>query len=92
VPVTVTANAVDDTDPAPAVSLVRVQSSEPDDGQGDGATVGDIVRVSDCEFLLRAERSGGGPGRFYTITYRATDSAGNAVEQAITIAVPADRR
>jgi len=92
VPVTVTASAVDDTDPAPAITLVGVRSSEPDDGKGDGATVGDIVRVSDFEFLLRAERSGSGPGRIYTITYRASDSAGNAVEQAVTVTVPANRR
>jgi hypothetical protein len=92
VPVTVTASAVDDTDPAPAITLVGVRSSEPDDGTGDGATIGDIVRSSDFEFLLRAERSGSGPGRSYTITYRATDSAGNSVEQAVTVTVPANRR
>jgi len=92
VPVTVTATAVDDTDPTPAITLVGVRSSEPDDGKGDGATVGDIVRLSDFQFLLRAERSGSGPGRFYTITYRASDSAGNSVERAVTVTVPANRR
>ena len=56
----------DDYDPNPAVELVSVTSSEPDDGPGDGHTTGDIrgadIGTDDRSFQLRAERSGSGPG------------------------------
>jgi hypothetical protein len=37
---------------------------------------------------LRAERSGTGHGRTYTITVEAHDAAGNASQRAIAVAVP----
>ncbi|CAN5789781.1 hypothetical protein BH24CHL5_BH24CHL5_12280 [soil metagenome] len=37
---------------------------------------------------LRAERSGTGNGRIYTLTYRVTDSCGNAATQTVTVSVP----
>jgi len=33
--------------------------------------------IGDTEFLLRATHGSGGPGRVYSMTYRATDKAGN---------------
>jgi len=42
-------------------------------------------------FLLRAERSGQGDGRVYTIVYRATDSAGNSGLAAAYVRVPKHR-
>ena len=63
-------------------------SNEPDNGAGDGNTVNDIVVVNDFEFKLRAERSGGGAGRIYTITYLATDSCGNSATASTTVGVP----
>ncbi len=92
VEVRVKAVATDAVDAAPTVTLVAVTSSEPDDGLGDGDTTGDVVRLDDFTFLLRAERAGGGPGRTYTLTYRATDDYGNAATGAVTVAVPANRR
>lgn len=92
VEVRVTAVATDAVDAAPTVTLVAATSSEPDDGLGDGDTTGDVVRLDDFTFLLRAERAGGGPGRTYTLTYRATDDYGNATSGAVTVAVPANRR
>jgi hypothetical protein len=39
-------------------------------------------------FDLRAERDENGPGRTYTITYRATDACGNAATSSAKVTVP----
>lgn len=74
----------DACDAAPRFVLVSVASDEPDDGAGDGSTTQDVQGAEpgtpDVDLLLRAERSGGGDGRAYTLTYRAWDAAGNARE------------
>jgi uncharacterized membrane protein len=90
-------SAVDACDQPPEVVLVRVESSEADDlpGPSDGATTGDIFDASpgtaDGDVWLRAERRDGGPGRTYTLTYRAVDAAGNVTIGATTVSVPASR-
>jgi hypothetical protein len=83
----------DDFDTDPTVELVSVTSSEPDNapGVGDGNTVDDIVIVDDTHFLLRAERSGTGPGRTYTITYRIVDDCGNSSTTSLTVFVPVEQ-
>ena len=78
----------DVVDPSPTVTLVSVTSNEPENGKGDGNTTDDIVIVDLTTFMLRAERSGLGEGRTYTITYRATDASGNSAEASVTITVP----
>jgi hypothetical protein len=88
VDVETTVTVYDATDPSPTLTLVSVTSNEADNGKGDGNTTNDIVILSDTSFKLRAERSGRGQGRTYTITYRATDANGNSAEASITIAVP----
>ena len=86
VQVTATVVASDSCDPNPAVVLLSITSNEPDDGLGDGDQPNDIQAVgggpipfgTDVQsFLLRAERSGMGTGRIYTITYMARDASGN---------------
>jgi len=83
-------------DPSPAVALVGVTSSEPDDavGLGDGATTGDIagasVGTADAEVELRAERAGTGGGRTYELTYRVTDASGNSISALGVVQVPRD--
>jgi hypothetical protein len=88
VPVDVTITASDDSGVAPAVSLVEITSSEPDNGLGDGDTANDIQSPSATHLLLRAERRGGGAGRAYTATYRAVDGAGNVTFASVQIVVP----
>jgi len=88
VDVSATVEASDNFDPDPTVILVSVTSNEPDNGKGDGNTVNDIVIVDDVSFKLRAERSGGGSGRIYTVTYEATDDCGNSTSESVTATVP----
>jgi hypothetical protein len=88
VDVETTVTVHDVVDPSPTVTLVSVTSNEPENGKGDGNTTNDIEIVNDTTFRLRAERSGRGDGRIYTITYRATDASGNSAEASVTITVP----
>jgi predicted extracellular nuclease len=78
----------DNFDPNPMVTLISVESNEPDNGLGDGDMPEDIVIIDDTTFYLRAERSGTGDGRIYTITYLATDACGNSTEVKVTVTVP----
>src|SRR5256885_4071244 len=56
-------------------TLVSMRSNEPDEGLGDGDIASDIegftVGSPDLSGAVRAERSGAGTGRTYTLTYRA---------------------
>jgi len=78
--------------------LASAVSNEPDDspGGGDGATTGDvrdfITESTDTDGRLRAERAGGGPGRIYTLRYRASDRAGNTALCSTMVTVPHDER
>jgi len=82
-------------DAAPSVRLLSIVSDEPDNGRGDGNTTGDIAGATlgtdDREFQLRAERSGGGDGRVYTVTYEVRDASGNASTRVATVTVPHDQ-
>jgi hypothetical protein len=88
VEVKATVVAADNFDPNPGVTLVSVTSNEPDNGDDDGDTIDDIVIVDAVTFNLRAERSGIGTGRVYTITYQVTDACGNVTQQSATVSVP----
>lgn len=96
VPVKVSVDVKDDQDPQPVVTLVAVQSNEPDDGLGDGDTAGDIqdatIGSDDRDLSLRAERGGTGTGRVYTLTYQARDAAGNVSTATVEVAVPFSRK
>jgi predicted extracellular nuclease len=92
VTVVATVAATDNFDPSPIIRLVSVTSNEPDNGLGDGDKPVDIVIVDDYTFYLRAERSGAGTGRVYTLTYEVTDACGNRTLASATVTVPHDRR
>jgi hypothetical protein len=71
------------------VVLVSATSSEGDTASDvQGAAIG----TDDRALLLRAERNGSGSGRVYTLTYRATDAAGNTTTKSVTVLVPHDAR
>jgi len=82
----------DDCVPSPEVSLVGIVMNEGDDIIGDGHTSDDIQVDSDGSIYLRAERSGTGNDRIYTITYQAVDDCGNATVRSATVTVPHDQR
>ena len=78
VTVTVAAQATDLVDgPVSACTIASATSSEPDNGLGDGDTTGDVVLKGGLTVNLRAERSGAGSGRTYTINVTCVDRAGN---------------
>jgi endo-1,4-beta-xylanase len=54
-------------------------------------TLGEASHTSgtdDRTFLLRAERSGRGTGRVYTVTYEAKDATGNTSTGQARVTVP----
>jgi hypothetical protein len=68
----------------PDCEIVSVSSNESDSGSGD--TSPDWVITGDHTLKLRAERSGNGGGRVYTITIRCGDD-----ERTVDVRVPHDR-
>jgi hypothetical protein len=78
---------VQDNCGVPTCSLLA-SSSEPDNGLGDGDTTGDIEIVDAHNLRLRAERSGNGPGRLYTIGVSCQDSGGGSSGAQTVVLVP----
>jgi hypothetical protein len=76
--------------------LISITSNESANGSGDGNTSPDVqgalIGQDDRAFQLRAERSGNGSGRIYTILYEAMDDSGNATTRQATVTVPHQRR
>jgi len=71
------------------LKIVSVTSNEPVNGSGDGDTSPDWEIVNNHHVKLRAERSGNGYGRTYTIKLVAEDSAGNkSPQKVIYVKVP----
>ena len=92
VAVTVRASVLDSCDPAPTWTIVSVTSNEPANGLGDGDLSPDWMITGDHTVSLRAERSGTGNGRIYTITVQATDASGNMSVQSLTVSVPKNQK
>jgi CHRD domain len=68
--------------------IISVTSNEPQNGLGDGDTDNDWQITGALGLKLRAERSGKGSGRTYTITIEATDAIGNTSSGQVTVLVP----
>jgi hypothetical protein len=94
--VTIQASARDNSGGSVTLSAA-VFSDEPQDGCGNGDTSRDwtepvIDQVAGTITLqLRAERSGSGDGRVYTIRITATDGSGNSSVGDVNIIVPRDQ-
>ena len=87
VPITLTAVTSDAVGVA-SLKIIGATSNEPDNGLGDGDTANDIEITGALTLNLRAERSGTGNGRIYTITVEAKDAVGNATTKTVTVSVP----
>ncbi len=77
---------------APAKCTVNVSSNEPVNARGDGNTAPDWAVVDATHITLRAERSGTGSGRIYTITVMCTDQLGQTSQATTMVTVPHDQR
>ena len=91
VPVTMEVTVTDNLDPNPVCKIFDVTSNEPIDGLGDGDTAPDWEITGDLTADLRAERSGTGSGRVYSITVECTDEAGNSAPDTASVTVPHDQ-
>jgi len=70
--------------------IAGVTSNEAVDAPGSGQTSPDWIITDDHHLKVRAERSGRGSGRVYTISVEATDASGNIASQDVTVIVPHD--
>ncbi|MBE2213489.1 MAG: HYR domain-containing protein [Opitutaceae bacterium] len=85
VTVNLTANVSDVADPSPVTRIISVTSNEAID-DSDWEITGPLT------LKLRAERSGSGSGRIYTITVESRDQSGNASTETVLVTVPHDQR
>jgi hypothetical protein len=100
VEINATVTVTDVCDPDASFVLTSITSNEPDDGLGDGDAENDIQGADfgtpDTTFMLRAERSGTGEGRTYTILYTAFDACdtnpNNTTTVTVYVHVPKSRR
>jgi hypothetical protein len=78
VPVTVSVSVSDLCPVVPRCRIGSVDSNEPTDGLGDGDQTPDWEITGNLAVDLRAERSGAGSGRVYTLAVECTDATGNS--------------
>ena len=94
VKVTVTVSATDNRDPAPVSRIAQVTCNEAMIGPGAGKNQPDWELVPGVPLAvnLRAERSGTGSGRVYTVHIECTDASGNVTRGTVEVTVPHDQR
>jgi hypothetical protein len=92
IPVSLVPAVQDAADSAPHSRIVSVTSNEPINGPGDGNTAPDFEITGDLTVNLRAERSGSGTGRIYTITIESRDASNNVSTATVNVVVPHDGR
>lgn len=71
--------------------VLSIESSEAVDARGSGNTAPDWVIAGPKRPRVRAERSGRGPGRIYTLHVAVTDPAGNGTNGVVQVYVPHDQ-
>jgi|SRR6185503_1539630 len=90
VPIRLNVRATDDCGPV-TWRITSIQSSEAVDAPGSGNTSPDWLIAGPQRAKLRAERSGRGPGRMYTVTVEVSDLSGNATNGTVRVMVPHSR-
>lgn len=80
------------TDPCPNTCVLTVSSNEPVNGIGDGNTSPDWEVIDAHHVNLRAERSGPGSGRIYTLTLTCTNDTNQlSSTKRLAVVVPHDQ-
>jgi hypothetical protein len=90
VPVRLNVRATDDCGPV-QWHITSIQSSEAVNAIGSGHTSPDWLVAGPHRAMLRAERSGRGPGRVYTINIAVSDLSGNTTNGSVQVTVPHSR-
>jgi hypothetical protein len=72
------------------LEIAEITSDEHENGLGDGNTDVDWEVIDAHHVRLRAERSGLGDGRVYSIKVKASDDAGNDAYGTVAVSVPHD--
>ncbi|MDX6484848.1 MAG: hypothetical protein QOF43_1, partial [Gaiellaceae bacterium] len=80
--------ATDADGDALAYAITSVRQDEPTNGTGDGDTAIDAVNAGPGAVRLRAERTGGGDGRVYTIAFTVSDGKGGSCAGTVQVTVP----
>ena len=70
------------------IKIDRIMQDEPTNGLGDGDACPDAQGVGTSIAQLRAERSGNGNGRVYTIFFTTTDGRGGSCGGSVKVCVP----
>jgi FG-GAP repeat len=74
------------------INIDRIKQDEPTDSYGDGQTCPDGQGIGTSTAQLRAERSGQGNGRVYTIFFTASDGRGGSCQGSVTVCVPRTKK
>ena len=90
-PITIWANAADNGG-GPITLTVNVQSSEDSGDEMDWYVDSIDSATGVIQLRLRAERSGNGDGRVYTIVVTATDQSANESSATVAVRVPHDQK
>lgn len=87
VPVSIQGVTDPDGDPV-SIQISQVRQDEPTNGSGDGNTCPDAQGLGGATASVRAERSGQGNGRVYTLSFTATDDQGATCQGSVKVCVP----
>jgi uncharacterized repeat protein (TIGR01451 family) len=75
-----------------SLKVERIMQDEPTRGPGDGETCPDaFIPPGGAHAYVRAERSGAGNGRVYTLSFTASDGRGESCQGSVRVSVPHDQ-